>query len=260
MKTLAIVNNKGGVAKTSSAANIGACMSFLGFKVLLVDSDPQANLTQHFGYYDIKESIYDAYKAVLEKDRNAKPPLIKHSEELYILPSSMELKDMEKLLVTQNANQSILKRLLKPLQESFDFCLIDCPPALGLLTDNALAACDSILMPVEAGVFSLNGIKNMVQYFNDLKEDLGLEYDILGVFMTNYDQRLGISEAVRKQVESYFGDKLFERVVRTNVAIKDAQANGQDVFTFSKGSNAALDYGELTTQIVNRTVYVNEKV
>ncbi len=259
MNTLAIVNNKGGVAKTSSAANIGACMSFLGFKVLLVDSDPQANLTQHFGYYDVTTSIYDAYKAVIEKAKDM-PPLIKHSEELYILPSSMALKDMEKLLVTQNANQGVLKRLLKPLQESFDYCLIDCPPSLGLLTDNALAACDSILMPVEAGIFSLNGVKSMVQYFNDLKEDLDLKYNILGVFMTNFDQRLGISGAVRKELESYFGDSLFERVVRTNVAIKDAQANGQDVFTYSKSSNAALDYGELTKQIINRTVYATEKV
>jgi chromosome partitioning protein len=255
MKTLAIVNNKGGVAKTSSAANIGACMSYLGFNVLLVDSDPQSNLTQHFGYYDVETSIFHAYKSVVDKEKDAKAPLIKHNENLYLLPSSMALKDMEKLLVTQNANQTFLKRLLKPFQESFDYCIIDCPPSLGLLTDNALVACDSLLMPVEAGVFSLNGIKNMVQYFNDIKEDLDLKFELLGVFMTNYDQRQGISEAVRKEVKSTFGEKLFDRVIRTNVAIKDAQANGQDVFTFSKASNAAVDYQELTKQIINRTVY-----
>jgi chromosome partitioning protein len=259
MKTLAIVNNKGGVAKTSSAANIGACMSFMGFKVLLVDSDPQANLSQHFGYYEIETSIYHAYKALIEK-RELNPPLIKHTEELYIMPSSMELKDMEKLLIAQNSNQTFLRRLLKPLQEAFDYCIIDCPPSLGILTDNALVACNSILMPVEAGVFSLNGIKNMVQYFNDLKEDLDLKYDLLGVFMTNYDSRQTISDAVRTEVKTYFGDKLFDRVIRTNVAIKDAQANGQDIFTFSKNSNAALDYNELTKNIINRSLYVNEKV
>jgi len=259
MKTISMVNNKGGVAKTSSVANIGACLSYMGNKVLLVDTDPQANLTQHFGYYDnIKSNLYDAYNAVISKEKDISPPLIKHNENLFIIPASGSLKDMEKLLVTQNANQTVLRKVLKPVQELFDFGIIDCPPSLGLLTDNAMAAADFVLMPVEAGIFSLNGIKSIVQHLNDLKTDLDLNYEILGVFMTKYDQRLGISEAVKTEVIKFFGDKFFDRVVRTNVAIADSQASGEDVFAYSRNSNAALDYGELTNQILNRIQY--EKV
>jgi chromosome partitioning protein len=262
MKTISVVNNKGGVAKTSSAANIGACLSHHGHKVLLVDTDPQANLTQHFGYYedDVTTSINNAYESYIDKDRSAQVPVIKHSNELYIVPSDQKLKETEKRLVMVNNNQNVLRKLLDPIRDIFDYCIIDCPPSLGFLTDNALVASDQILLPIEAGMFSLNGIKNIINHLNEIKYDHNLNFEILGAFMTKYDVRLGISEAVRQEVQKQFGDKFFDRVIRTNVAIADAQANGEDVFTFSRTSNAALDYGDLTTQILKRLEYGKEAV
>ena len=258
MKTIAFVNNKGGVAKTSSTANIGAYLAFSGYKVLLVDSDPQANLTQHFGQYDITISLNDAYRQVIDKKENVRLPMLQLSENLYLVPASGELREMEKSLVVENARERVLRRLLKPMIETFEFCLIDCPPSLGLLTDNAISASDYILLPIAANVFSLNGIKSIVKHFNDLKYALELKFEILGAFMTNYDGRLTIADSVKENVQEVFKSKFFNTLVRKNTAIEKAQAEGQDIFTYDPTSNSALDYGELSNEILNALKHEQE--
>jgi len=250
MKTISFVNNKGGVAKTSSTANIGAYLAYSDYKVLLIDTDPQANLTQHFGQYDITISLNDAYSQVVAKKENTKLPILQLNDNLFLSPSSGELREMEKALVTKNAREKVLKKLLKPIESNFDFCLIDCPPSLGLLTDNAIAASDYILLPIAANVFSLNGIKSIIKHFQDLKFDLELDFDILGAFMTNYDSQLTISKATRENVENAFKNKFFSTMIRKNTAIEKAQAEGVDIFAYDRTSHAALDYGELSNEIL----------
>ena len=254
MPIISIVNNKGGLAKTSSVANIGACLSHLGHKVLIVDSDPQTNLTQHFGYFkkDIETSIFTAYKSFIDGDKTAQLPLIKHTEELYIAPSQLALKKIEMALVMVNASHLVLKKLLAPLKDEFDFILIDCPPSMGMLTNNAIVASDHLIIPIEAELFSMAGIDGLLEHINEMKEDFTLNFNILGAFMTKYDSRNGISKEVLEEVTKIFGEKLFPVLIRKNVAVADAQANGEDVFSFSRKSNSALDYGTLTTQIINR--------
>ncbi len=259
MKTISFVNNKGGVAKTSSTANIGAYLSYSGYKVLLIDSDPQANLTQHFGQYDITISLNDAYAQVVAKKENIKLPILQLTDNLFLSPASGELREMEKALVVENARERVLKKLLRPLESAFDFCLIDCPPSLGLLTDNAIAASDYILLPIAANVFSLNGIKSIVKHFQDLKFDLELSFDILGAFMTNYDSQLTISKATRENVELAFKDKFYSTMIRKNTAIEKAQAEGQDIFKYDRTSHAALDYGELSNEILKSIQNGQEK-
>lgn len=250
MKTISLVNNKGGVAKTSSTANIGAYLAYSGYKVLLVDSDPQANLTQHFGQYDITISLNDAYTQVISKVEKPRLPLLQVGENLYLVPSAGELRETEKALVVENARERVLRKLLKTVADSFDFCLIDCPPSLGLLTDNAITASDYILLPISANVFSLNGIKSIVKHFNDLKTDLELDFEILGAFMTNFDGRLSIADSVKDSVEEIFKDRYLKTFIRKNTAIEKAQAEGQDIFFYDRQSNAALDYGELSNEIL----------
>lgn len=253
MKVISVVNNKGGVSKTSSAANIGAYLSYNQHKVLLVDSDPQANLTQHFNFYEINQSISNSYEEMAaHMKREIKLPLLEVNENLFIVPSAPELREVEKNLVTRQFKETFLKKLLAPLQDHFDYCIIDCPPSLGVLTDNAIFASDGVIIPIESSVFSLNGVKTIVSYFEQLKFSANLDFEIIGVFMAKFDVRNSISRAVKQEVEAFFGDKMFDTSVRINVAITDAQANGMDVFRYSRDCNSALDYARLSDEIVAR--------
>jgi chromosome partitioning protein len=252
MKTIALVNNKGGVGKTTSSANLAAYLSYIGKRVLLVDTDGQSNLTQHFNIYTVERSICDAYSDYLKDPQNAKAPLVKINENLYLVPASRGLNNMEKLLTTFSNNQSVLKKLLKPFQDKFDYCIIDCPPSLGLLTDNAIIASDSIVIPVEAAQFSINGVTGIVEYLNNLKYHHDLDIELTGAFMAKYDERKSITVAVNEQARKIFGNTMFNTVVRINTAIEQAQADGEDIFTYSKDSNSALDYADLSEELLKR--------
>lgn len=260
MKTISIVNNKGGVAKTSSAVNIGAYLAYKGYKVLLVDTDSQSNLTQHLNFYDVKKSLYNAYQDYKDLGGKTKAPIIQHEENtnLYILPASKRLRETERELVTYNANQNVLSKILKPLQEYFDFCFIDCPPALGLLTDNAIVASDSVIIPIEASQFSLNGVEAIIGYLDDLKLHNDLTFDIAGVFMSKFDVRESISEVVKTEIQKYFHKLMFNTSIRINTDIKKAQANGKDIFVFAGDSNSAIDYSNLADEIIQRTNQIKE--
>lgn len=252
MITIAVVNNKGGVSKTSSTANIGAYLAYTDKKTLLVDTDPQSNLTQHFNFYEVERSLYNAYLDFKELDIDTKAPILKINDNLYILPASRELSKTERELVTYNNNQQVLKKILKPFQKYFDFCLIDCPPSLGLLTDNAIVSSESVIIPIEASQFSLNGVGGIVDYLKRLKHHNDLDFEISGVFMAKFDERKSISFAVQDEIKKYFKDKMFKTFIRTNTDIEKAQANGQDVFMFAKNSHSALDYANLTEEILKR--------
>lgn len=259
MRILSDLNNKGGVAKTSSAANLGSYMSYLDHKVLLVDTDPQANLTQHFNFYNVDYSLADAYRD-FEANGDTKLPLLQITENLFIVPSSRDLNRVEREMTAYNNNQERLALLLEPLKEHFDICIIDCPPSLGLLTDNAVVASDSVIIPIEAAQFSLNGVEGIVEYLDRLKRTKrGLNFEIAGVFMTRFDIREGISFAVQNEIKKYFKDLMFETVIRVNTDIKKAQANGENIFVYAKNSNSALDYAQLGNELLAR-LFKNEKV
>lgn len=260
MKTFAFVNNKGGVSKTSSSANVGAYMSYIEKRVLLIDTDAQGNLTQHFNFYNVEKSLYDAYKDFKRMGKRASVPILQKSKNLYIIPASRKLADMERELVTYNNNQRVLQKLLEPLQEHFDLCIIDCPPSLGLLTDNAVVASDGVIIPIEASQFSLNGVEGIMEYLKNIRLHNDLTFDITGVFMAKFDERKSISTAVHEQVKKYFQDRMFKTVVRTNTEIEKAQANGEDIFVFAKNSNSAYDYGSLSNEILDRINLETETV
>ncbi len=252
MVTLSFVNNKGGVAKTSSTANVGAFLAYNEYKVLLIDNDPQANLSQNFNLYDQEKNISDAYTKLCNRERDVKLPLVKLNKNLFIVPGSNKLNDIEKNMISEPGREYFLKRLLTPLEEHFDFCLVDCPPSLGILTTNSVVTCNGVIIPIEASVFSLNGVKSIMQYLDDLKYSLNAEFDLTGVFMAKYDIRNSISSHVKQEVIKYFKEKMFKTDIRINVAIANAQAEGQDIFYYSKNSNASLDYGNLTDEIIKR--------
>lgn len=253
MKTIAILNNKGGVAKTTTTANVGAYLAYLEHRVLLIDCDAQANLTQHFNFYDnIEKSLYNAFYDLKFNSKEAKLPIIKINDNLFLTPSENRLREIEDLLTTYGDPSRALKKLLKPFKDHFDYCLIDLPPSLGNLTKNAVFAADGVIIPIEAGQFSLNGVTNIVAYLEELKNDGDLDFDIIGAFMSKYDERKSISVAVKEKVREYFKDKMFDTSIRINTDIEKAQANGEDIFMFARNSHSALDYGKLSDEILKR--------
>jgi len=261
MHIFSIINNKGGVAKTSSVANLGAYFSYLEKKTLIVDTDPQSNLTQHFDSslekFNIKRTLYHAYVDFKEYGIKTEIPIYKINPFLYIVPASNELASMEKELATYNNNQGILTKLLKQFYDHFEFCFIDCPPSLGFLTDNAIVACNSVIIPIEASAFSYKGVDTIINYLEKLKLHNDLYFNLSGVFMSKFDIRESISEAVLSEVKDKFKHLMFNTQIRINTDIKKAQANGEDIFIFSRNSNSAKDYADLADEILERTSLTN---
>lgn len=251
MKVISVVNHKGGVGKTTSVANIGAYFASKGYKTLLIDIDSQCNLTQHFGFYNPAKSIYNAF---MDKEKG-KLPLIEINEKLFLVPSSREFEKMNTELVGRIAWESILKRLLSPLEPLFDYCLIDCPPSLGLITQNALIASRYAVIPIEAEFFSYNGIKSIVGALREVKQ-VGHDLDITGVFMTKFDKRKVIAQKIQGEVLNYFGEILINIPIRDNISLSEAQSNGKDIFTYAPSSYGAEDYKKISDVLLKRLNHV----
>lgn len=244
MKIIAIINHKGGTGKTTSTLNIGAGLARAKKKTLLIDIDPQSNLTEGLGLRDVKVSIYDSIK-----DDTALP-IESISEYLDIIPSSLDLLGAEIELVSRLGRETILKRLLKAVEGKYDYILIDCAPALGMLTVNALVAADTVMIPLEAEYFAYRGIDRLVSIISDVRKHYNENLTIGGVFITKINPRRIITEQITESIKKYFNDKLFDTSIRINVALVEAQLKGIDIFEYAPASNAATDYANLTAEII----------
>ena len=244
MKIIAVINHKGGTGKTTSTLNIGAGLARAKKKTLLIDIDPQSNLTEGLGLRDVQTSIYDSIK-------NDTPlPIVSISEYLDIVPSSLDLLGAEIELVSRLGRETIVKRLLKAVPQQYDYILIDCAPALGMLTVNALVAADTVLIPLEAEYFAYRGIDRLVAIISDVRTHYNENLTIGGVFITKINPRRVITEQITGSIKKYFEDKLFKTSIRINVALVEAQLKGIDVFEYAPASNGALDYADLTDEIL----------
>eukprot|EP01132_Coremiostelium_polycephalum_P013008 gene13008-15884_t len=220
MKIIAVINHKGGTGKTTSTLNIGAGLARAKKKTLLIDIDPQSNLTEGLGFRDVKVSIYDSIK------EDAPLPIEPVSEYLDLVPSSLDLLGAEIELVSRLGRETILKRLLKNIAEKYDYVLIDCAPALGMLTVNALVAADTVLIPLEAEYFAYRGIDRLVSIISDVRTHYNEHLTIGGVFITKINPRRVITEQITESIKKYFNDKLFDTSIRINVALVEAQLKG----------------------------------
>lgn len=244
MKIIAIINHKGGTGKTTSTLNIGAGLARAKKKTLLIDIDPQSNLTEGLGLRDVKVSIYDSIKDDTDL------PIESISEYLDIIPSSLDLLGAEIELVSRLGRETILKRLLKTVEGKYDYILIDCAPALGMLTVNALVAADTVMIPLEAEYFAYRGIDRLVSIISDVRKHYNENLTIGGVFITKINPRRIITEQITESIKKYFNDKLFATSIRINVALVEAQLKGIDIFEYAPASNAATDYANLTDEII----------
>jgi len=247
-KILAISNHKGGVGKTTSTVNIGAALALKEKRVLLVDLDPQSNLTQSLGVKNSEITIYDN----LRGEKSICPQEIKKN--LFLLPSSLDLSAAEIELNAEPGREYILKDILNSIADKFDYILIDCPPSLGLLTINALTAADQVIIPLQAEYLPLKGLAKLNDVIEKIKNRLNPKLDIGCVFLTQYDPRRILNRDIAETVKAFFGEKLFETRISSNIALAEAPSQGKDIFLYNKTCKGAIDYKELCDELFKRGV------
>ena len=245
-KIVALSNHKGGVGKTTSTVNIGAGLNRLGYKVLLIDLDPQCNLSQSLGQEDSGENIYTALSG------KSKLSPITVLPGLDIVTSTLDLSGAEIELTGQPGREYILKELLDPIRKKYDYILIDCPPSLGLLTINSLTASDIVLIPLQAQYLALQGLTKLKEVVDQIRKRLNKKLKVGGVFITQYDSRKILNRDVVDAIKKHFKEEVFKTKIRDAVAIAEAPTEGVDIFRYSPKSNGAEDYLELSEEIVKR--------
>lgn len=247
----AIANQKGGVGKTTTTINIGAYLAAAGRRVLLVDMDPQANATSSLGYnkYEIETSSYD----LLMEEATAVEARLTHAEfNIDIIPAHPSLAGAEVELVSAMGREYRLKKALEPMAANYDYVLIDCPPSLGLLTLNALtAARDGVLIPVQSEYLPLEGLTQLLQTIELVREYLNPQLRIRGVMMTMYDSRTNLGRQVVEEVRRYFPNKVFKTIVPRNVRLGEAPSFGQPILAYAPGSAGAVAYQLLAAELVS---------
>jgi len=248
MKTIALFNQKGGVGKTTSAANIGAGLARLGRRVLLIDLDPQANLTYSLGLdpFSLDASIYE-----LLDGKAALADTIRTRDGFDLIPAAIQLAGAELHFAGVPGREMLLRDVLQETA-GYDYALIDCPPSLGLLTLNALTACQTVYIPIQAELLPLQGLRQLMDTVELVRKRLNPGIKITGVITTFYDPRKIMQRTVLERIGEQFGGKVFKSPIRVNVALAEAPGQGQTIFEYSPDSNGAADYTALCQEILTR--------
>lgn len=247
---IAFANHKGGVGKTTSVANIGAALNQKGNRVLLVDLDAQQNLTSCFLPDDRVEALeVSIYEALVGK---APLPVIPLRDGLSIVPSGIELARAEIDLSQKLAREQLLKRLLQPTAEDYDFILLDCPPSLGVITTNALTAAEALYIPLTAEALPLKGLRMLEAVVEEVRESINPTLSLSGVFVTRYNTRKSLNNMVLETIADKYGSVVFNTKIRENVAIAEAPLMQQPICEYAPKSKGAEDYEALTEEILSR--------
>lgn len=249
---ISLLNHKGGVGKTTSTINIGAGLVELGKKVLLIDLDPQANLSLSLGIPRQKVTIYEAFRGESE--------LIPYTYKtgLDVITSCLDLSGAEMELINEAGREYILQELFEGVKSQYDYILIDCPPSLGLLTLNALTSSDSVYIPLQTEFLALQGLAKIKQVIDKVRFRLNKTLQIGGVIPTMYDHRKLLNRDVVATIQKYFGEKVFKTLIRDNITLAEAPAHGKDIFSYNRRSAGAKDYLDLCKEIIQRTATIKK--
>ena len=248
-RTMALINNKGGVGKTTSCLNIGVALSMANKKVLLVDIDPQGNLSDAFiNINQVQYTIKDLLEGTITDINQVLKVQVKQNIDL--LPSNNLLNGTEEKLLNQMSRETILKRILAPIKSNYDYVLIDCPPSLNLLVLNSLTASSEAIIPIATEYHALTGTNTILQTIQQVKTLLNDNLRLSGVFITKYDERTNNDREIKDAIQQRFNSSCFKTIIRTNVRIKDATNTHKSVIEYDPQSNGAIDYIGLAREII----------
>ena len=247
---IAIINQKGGVGKSTTAINLAAALGDLGKRVLVVDFDPQGNATSGFGV-DKDQLESDVYEALMNSVPLPDVVVSSPVEHVDIAPATIQLAGAEIELVSVMARESVLRYVLDPVRDKYDYVFIDCPPSLGLLTVNSLVAADSLLIPIQCEFYALEGLSKLLESMRMVKGRLNPTLEVFGVVMTMFDARTTLSKQVVEEVRDYFGDKVFQSVIPRNVKLSEAPSHGLPVNLYAPSSKGAIAYESLAKEVVD---------
>lgn len=246
-KAIAIFNQKGGVGKTTTNINLGACLAMKGKKVLILDIDPQGNTTSGIGIKK-KTLDYTVYDLLIDKDFDTQKAILPTAiDELDIIPASVDLAGAEIELVQIDGREKRLKNAIDKVRDSYDYIFIDCPPSLGLLTINSLTAVESVLIPLQCEFYALEGVSQLMNTIELVKKGLNPGLEIEGVILSMFDGRTNLSAQVVQEVKRYFGDKVYSTVIPRNIRLAEAPGYGMAITQYdpkSKGAEAYIEFAE----------------
>ena len=248
-RVIALANQKGGVGKTTTSINLGACWAKLGQKVLLIDADAQGNATSGLGIRkaDIKADVYD----VLVNEVPMTDVIIHTSRKnLDIVPATIQLSGAEIELTSQMAREKRLADAVVPIRDSYDYILIDCPPSLGMLTINAFTACDTILIPVQSEYYALEGLSQLLNTIQLVQKHFNPNLKIEGVLLTMLDARTNLGNEVVEEVKRFFKDKVYQTIIPRNVRLSEAPSHGMSIIDYDPSSRGAKEYMALAKEVL----------
>lgn len=250
-KIIAIANQKGGVGKTTTAINLAASLAVLEKKVLVVDADPQANASSGLSI-DIRNVNLSIYECLVNGEDASKAIVPTEIERLDVIPSHIDLVGAEIEMLNMENRERILKNVLTPLKDKYDYLLIDCSPSLGLITVNALTAADSVMIPVQCEYFALEGISKLLNTIKIIKSKLNPSLEIEGFVLTMYDSRLRLANQIYEEVKRPFRDLVFTTVIQRNIKLSEASSYGKPVLLYDAESKGALNHIQLAKELIEK--------
>ena len=250
-KIIALANQKGGVGKTTTTINLGASLATLEKSVLIVDADPQANASSGLGV-DIKEVDCSLYECIINKADVRDAIYTTDITGLDIIPSHIDLVGAEIEMLNLDNREKVIKNILDPIRDDYDYILIDCSPSLGLITVNALTASDSVIIPVQCEYFALEGISKLLNTIKIIKSKLNPKLEIEGFLLTMYDSRLRLANQIYDEVKRHFQELVFKTVIQRNVKLSESPSHGLPVILYDADSSGAKNHLNLAREIINK--------
>jgi len=248
-RTIVFANQKGGVGKTTSAVNLGAYLAVAGYRVLLIDFDPQGNLTSSVGKSNQGTGIYEV---IMEQVSAAEAVQATSQDGLWIIPSSINLTGANVELVEVERREYFLQTALQEVRADYDFVFIDSPPSLGLLTLNGLVAADAALIPLQCEYFAMEGLTQLLQSIKRVQESYNADLDIAGILFTMYDSRTRLAQDFVQEVVGYFGKRVFRTIIPRNVRLSEAPSHGVPINQYDSDSTGAKSYQKLADEVMDR--------
>ena len=245
---LSIANNKGGTGKTTTAVNLGTALAASGRKVLLVDLDPQGSATVSFGFEKAK-LLYTIYDVLAQSRKLENVMLDTKMENLILVPSNLDLAGAEIELSSVRGREFVLREALSSLRQKFDVIILDCPPNIGILTVNAIVACDLLMVPVQAEYYSMDGFPTLLKFIRMVKSRARTDFDFI-VLLTMYDGRMGLSKRIQRELREKFGDHVLKNVIPRSIRMAEAPSKGQPGIVYSPKNKASQEYQKLAKDLM----------